>query len=158
MFGHSMGGDTAAETMAQDRRIDAGVDLDGSISGPVATTGLDRPFMLMANATHDRDNDPSWERLWSHLRGWRRMLQLSDSAHLTYTDLPPIVRQLEKAVPLSPEVVAQLEATVGAIPARRAVAVQRAYLGAFFDRHLRHRDGHLLSGPSARFPEISFVP
>ncbi|MFF2161742.1 hypothetical protein ACFVWP_13655 [Streptomyces sp. NPDC058175] len=41
MFGHSLGGDTAA-----DHRIMAGADLDGSLDGPAATTGLDRrPFL-----------------------------------------------------------------------------------------------------------------
>ncbi|WP_089315224.1 alpha/beta hydrolase family protein [Actinomadura mexicana] len=158
MFGHSVGGDTAAEVMAEDRRVRAGVDLDGSVNGPVATTGLDRPFMLMGNATHTRDNDSTWNDFWSNLRGWRLDLRLSDSAHQTFTDMPPLVQQLEKAVPLSPEVVARLDSSFGTIPADRAIAAQRAYLNAFFDLHLRHRDGSLLSGPSAKFPEITFVP
>lgn len=158
MFGHSVGGDTAAEVMAEDRRVRAGVDLDGSINGPAAATGLDRPFMLMGNATHGRDNDPTWKEFWPNLRGWRLDLRLSDSAHQTYTDMPPLVQQLKKAVPLSPEVVEGLNSTYGTIPADRAIAAQRAYLDAFFDLHLRHRDGHLLSGPSPKFPEITFVP
>ena len=29
---------------------------------------------------------------------------------------------------------------------------------AFFNLHLRHRDNHLLDHPSARFPEMQFVP
>ncbi|WP_245667306.1 alpha/beta hydrolase family protein [Actinomadura macra] len=158
MFGHSLGGDTAAETMAQDARIRAGIDLDGSISGDVAVTGLDRPFMLMASAGHGRDNDPSWEDLWSHLRGWRRELLLRDSGHQAYTDLSPLAQQLVKALPVPPAVVAKLTESIGTIDAGRAVTAQRAYVGAFFDLHLRGRDHHLLSGPSPRFPEIEFVP
>ncbi|MFF1738002.1 hypothetical protein ACFVXB_42830, partial [Streptomyces sp. NPDC058247] len=42
MFGHALGGDTAAETMAQDHRILAGADLDGSINGAVAATVVTR--------------------------------------------------------------------------------------------------------------------
>lgn len=40
------------------------------------------------------------------------------------------------------------------------IAVERAYLGAFFDLHLRHHHHHdrLLAGPSRRYPEIEFVP
>ncbi|UDL97998.1 lipase [Streptomyces longhuiensis] len=79
MFGHSLGGDTAAEVMAADHRVMAGADLDGSINGSVAATGLDRPFLLMSNASHGRENDPSWEEFWSHLRGWRRSLRLRAS-------------------------------------------------------------------------------
>ncbi|MDH6214323.1 dienelactone hydrolase [Streptomyces pseudovenezuelae] len=157
MFGHSLGGDTAAETMAQDRRILAGVDLDGSINGTVAATGLDRPFLLMSNATHGRHNDPSWAEFWSHLRGWRLGLRLRRSGHQTYTDLSPLAQRLEKALPLPPEVVAALTTAIGTINADRAVAAERAYLRAFFDLHLRDRDDHLLSGASPRYPEIEFV-
>lgn len=158
MFGHSFGGDTAAETMAEDSRILAGVDLDGSITGAVAATGLDRPFMLMASAGHGRDTDPSWEQFWSNLRGWRRQLLLRDAGHQAYTDLAPLVQQLVKALLIPPEVVAALTESIGTINADRAVRAQRSYLGAFFDLHLRHRDNRLLSGPSPRYPEIEFVP
>jgi hypothetical protein len=34
----------------------------------------------------------------------------------------------------------------------------RAYLRAFFDRHLHHGNGHLLDGPSPRFPDIELLP
>jgi hypothetical protein len=47
---------------------------------------------------------------------------------------------------------------IGTIDADRAITAQRAYLGAFFDLHLRHHDNHLLSKPSPRYPEIEFVP
>ena len=47
MFGFSLGGATAAAAMLVDPRLRAGVDLDGSIYGPVARLGLARPFLLM---------------------------------------------------------------------------------------------------------------
>ncbi|MFF2851766.1 alpha/beta hydrolase family protein [Streptomyces sp. NPDC058001] len=158
MFGHSLGGATAAETMARDRRILAGVDLDGSIDGTVAATGLDRPFLLMSNADHGRHNDPSWAEFWSQLRGWRLELRLRRSGHQTYTDLSPLVQQLERALPLPPEVVAALTHDIGTINADQAVTAQRAYLNAFFDLHLLDRDCRLLSKPSPRYPDIEFVP
>lgn len=158
MFGHSLGGDTAAEVMAEDSRIRAGADLDGSINGPVATTGLDRPFLLMSSAAHGRDNDPSWALFWSRLRGWRRDLRLLDSGHETYTDLAALIPQLERDLTLPPDVIAGLTDQIGTIPAGRAIAAERAYLAAFFDLHLRHGNGRLLDGPSSRFPEIAFVP
>ncbi|WP_242906215.1 alpha/beta hydrolase family protein [Actinomadura terrae] len=158
MFGHSLGGAAAADIMAEDSRVLAGADLDGTIPGTVADTGLDRPFLLMGNATHGRDNDPDWEKFWSHLRGWRRELRLRDSGHQTFTDLSPMGQQLMRALPIPPPVAARLTESIGTIDAGRAVAAQRAYIGAFFDLHLRHRDDHLLSGPSPRYPEIQFVP
>ncbi|REE96132.1 alpha/beta hydrolase family protein [Thermomonospora umbrina] len=158
MFGHSFGGATAAETMARDRRIHAGVDLDGSIFGEVARTGLDRPFLLMASEGHGRDNDESWAEFWSHLRGWRRHLSLRDSGHMAYTDLSPLGRQLIRALPIPAPVVAALTNDIGTIDPARSVSAQRAYLAAFFDLHLRRRDSPLWSGPSPRHPEIEFVP
>lgn len=158
MFGHSIGGDTAAGTMARDRRVLAGADLDGSVNGTVKDTGLDRPFLLMGNATHGRRDDPSWAAFWSHLRGWRLELLLRDSAHHTFTDMSPLAQQLERALPLPPEAVAALTGSIGTIDADRAVAAQRAYLREFFDLHLLGRGGRLLSGPSPRYPEIAFVP
>ena len=44
VFGHSLGGATAAQLMHDDRRVRAGIDLDGTLYGPVTTAGLDRPF------------------------------------------------------------------------------------------------------------------
>ncbi|GAA2587604.1 lipase [Actinomadura fulvescens] len=158
MFGHSLGGATAAEAMAHDPRILAGANLDGSIIGPVAETGLDRPFLLMASTGHGRDNDPSWAQFWSHLRGWHRHLLLRDSGHQTYTDLAPLARQLINKLPIPPQVVTALTNDIGTINASRAITAQRAYLGAYFDLHLRHRDGHLFSKPSSRYPEIEFIP
>jgi hypothetical protein len=38
-----------------------------------------------------------------------------------------------------------------------SIAAQRAYVAAFFALHPRHRDGHLLDGPSPAYPEIEFV-
>jgi predicted dienelactone hydrolase len=52
--GHSIGGATAAATMAADRRVRAGVDLDGDFFLHPAAAGLDgRPFMMLgAESTH----------------------------------------------------------------------------------------------------------
>jgi hypothetical protein len=39
----------------------------------------------------------------------------------------------------------------------RAVAVERAYVVAWFDTYLRHRFSLLLAGPSSRYPEVVFA-
>ncbi len=52
---------------------------------------------------------------------------------------------------------AQLQQQYGTIDPNRAIAVQRAYLAAFFDQELRHRHSSLLDGPDNKYPEISFV-
>lgn len=47
MFGHSFGGATTAAAMHADPRIKAGINLDGSLYGPVTTVGLDQPYLLI---------------------------------------------------------------------------------------------------------------
>ncbi|MFE0427503.1 alpha/beta hydrolase family protein, partial [Streptomyces sp. NPDC058953] len=48
MAGHSIGGASAAHTMATDPRVDAGVNMDGSFFVPIPADGLKgRPFLLL---------------------------------------------------------------------------------------------------------------
>jgi dienelactone hydrolase len=151
MFGHSMGGAASAGTMLADRRVKAGLNLDGSFIGPVQDAGLDRPFLLMGSQSHDGEQDETWTRTWNNLRGKRYWIELEGSAHLSFSDFQVLLPQLG----LPPD---QVEPAVGTIDGERSVAIQRTYVRAFFDRHLRHRDGRLLDRPSPRYPEISFQP
>ena len=151
MFGVSLGGATAAETMRRDRRVLAGLNLDGTFMGRVLTTGLNRPFLMMGADPGDDGQDETWTRMWGQLRGPRYWVQLDGSRHLSFTDFQVLLPQLG----LPPE---DIEPTIGTIDGRRSVTVQRAYLLAFFDRHLRHRPAPLLDGPSRRYPEIRFLP
>jgi hypothetical protein len=46
---------------------------------------------------------------------------------------------------------------IGTVHPRQVVAVERAYIAAFFDLHLRDRASKLLKQPSPRYPEIQFL-
>ena len=155
MFGHSLGGATAAAAMLEDQRIIAGVNLDGTFYGPVVNAGLDRPFLLVSSHDGGRDNDKSWAEFWANLRGWRLTLQLTGSAHNSFSDLQALVPQAAGLLNFSPDTVQQF---IGTIDPDRSIKNQRAYLTAFFNTHLRHREGHLLDHPSPRFPEMQFIP
>jgi dienelactone hydrolase len=155
MLGMSLGGATAAATMFDDSRIKAGIDMDGTLLGPVVTTGLNRPFLLLSNATHNRDNDPSWASFWNASTGWKRDFRLLGSMHSSYFDGEVLFPQLAGVLGLTPKGLSDL---IGTINPARAIMVESAYVDAFFDRHLRHHPEHLLNGPSPRFPEMVFVP
>jgi predicted dienelactone hydrolase len=150
MFGSSLGGATAAQVMYEDSRIRAGLNLDGSHLGTVVTAGLDRPFLLMGSDPHGEEGDESWDALWTNLRGPRLQLELAGSGHLSFTDWQVLLPQA--GVPLE-----ELEPLFGTIDGPRSIVVQRAYVGAWFDRHLRQRRCDLLAGPSSRYPEMRFV-
>ncbi|MEU3338859.1 hypothetical protein [Streptomyces sp. NPDC006668] len=164
MFGHSAGGFTAANTMYGDRRIKAGVDLDGTLEytskpdgtnlSEVALHGLDRPFLLMGSSSADGSDvrrEPSWASFWRHQRGWKADVTLDDSVHASFTDAEALLPQLAGRVPA-----ATLDAAVGTVDAHRAVAANRALVASFFDRFLKGRDDHLLDGGPSPYP-ITFV-
>jgi dienelactone hydrolase len=161
MFGQSAGGIAAAQGMFEDRRIRAGIDLDGSLEynrepngtnlTPVAVHGLDRPFMLMGREGVNHLSEPSWRAFWAHSRGWHRDLTVRGSRHQTYTDLVAIMPQTGLAADA-------VERRIGTVDPTRAVAAQRAYVTSFFDRWLLGRDDHLLDGPSPCYPEVAFTP
>ena len=69
MFGHSLGGATTAETMINDTRIAGGVNIDGTLYGDSANTGLDRPVMFIA---HGADSvDATWDEIWPKLTDFK---------------------------------------------------------------------------------------
>ncbi|MFE7362522.1 alpha/beta hydrolase family protein [[Kitasatospora] papulosa] len=160
MFGHSGGGATAAQSMHEDRRIDAGINLDGTLQFndedflPVARQGLDRPFMLMGKTNQTHLTKPSWQALWNHSTGWKRDLSLDRGSHFSYTDaqsfVPALDARLDIPAPLR-------EQYIGTVDQHRSTAAQRAYITAFFDQHLRGRPQGLLNGPSPSHPDIRFI-
>ncbi|MFB7026503.1 MULTISPECIES: alpha/beta hydrolase family protein [unclassified Streptomyces] len=146
MAGHSIGGASAATAMVADRRIDAGINMDGAFWEELPPEGLrGRPFMMLG--THDETHlpggtDTSWDRTWSALDGWKRWITLAGADHFSFSDGPVISRHFGLPEP--------------ELPADRAVALTRTYVSAFFDRHLRGLPRPVLDGPSEAAPEAHF--
>jgi predicted dienelactone hydrolase len=167
MFGQSGGGFTALQTMHDDGRIKAAIDMDGELNyaqedlpgtpmSTVVTDGLSKPFMLMGSKTdgrHNRENT-SWNLLWKHSTGWHRDLYLTGSAHGSYADAEAIVPQL-----LSKGVIDKKLAIedVGTVDSTEAVAANRAYITAFFDQWLRGHKAGLLTHPTKKYPDMTFI-
>ncbi|SDW68226.1 Platelet-activating factor acetylhydrolase, isoform II [Amycolatopsis xylanica] len=142
MVGHSIGGGSVLPAMLADPRISAGVTLDGSF--PVLA-GLNRPLLLLGTPRHAPGGqaDPSWDRLWPGLTGWKRWLTVERGGPSMCTDLPMLADQLG----LPPD---------QKLPAARGLRITRDYVTAFLDLHLRGRPQPLLARPSPRFPEVKF--
>ncbi|MFJ6623431.1 alpha/beta hydrolase family protein [Kitasatospora sp. NPDC091335] len=168
MVGQSAGGFTALQTMHDDPRITAGVNMDGQLHFPgpdghtgvalpsVAEDGLNRPFLLMGTGGEDSGSyrdQPGWNALWQHSTGWHADVTLTGSRHGSYTDAQPLLPQLARQGVLDAE---RLRRDVGDIRPGRAELATRSYVASFFDRWLRGQDDHLLDGPSARFPEMAY--
>ncbi|MDT0303691.1 alpha/beta hydrolase family protein [Streptomonospora wellingtoniae] len=173
MFGHSAGGLTAAEAMLVDDRIDAGVNLDGSIAYHVGDEewadatlqGAERPFMIFSGGLsggsgdpHTSEYSPDWRMFRAASTGPFLELHMPDAEHMSFIDTQWMTAQIEEG--LDPDGRAWedgVESAVGTVGARPSIAAQRAYLTAYFDEHLRGRERPLLDGPSAEYPEVEFV-
>ncbi|MDX2293610.1 MULTISPECIES: alpha/beta hydrolase family protein [Streptomyces] len=145
MAGHSVGGASAVPAMAADRRIDAGVNMDGTFWDTLPADGLGgRPFLLLGADEYHRPSgeDTTWNTTWKGLSGDKYWLTVDRADHLGFTDAPVLLRHL--GLPY------------GDLAAERAVAVTRAYVAAFFDEHLRGREQPLLDGPDSAHPEVVF--
>ncbi|MFG3282229.1 alpha/beta hydrolase family protein [Streptomyces sp. NPDC048111] len=146
MAGHSIGGASAIPAMEGDRRIGAGVNMDGAFWDVPAPGGLGgRPFLMLGtdDATHrPGGDDRTWDATWPALGGWKRWLTVAGAEHLTFSDEPVLAAHF--GLPRT------------SLPAGRAVPVVRTYVGAFFDRALLGRARPVLDGPSAANPEVVF--
>ena len=155
IFGHSLGGATAAGVMAAENSILGGVSLDGSLVGNDTKSGLEKPFVLFGAEGHNRTIDETWKGFWdSPSKGWKRELSLKGAAHLTFSDFAPLIEVLGLKNLFPKE---EIEALVGTIGGLRALAIQRVYLKAFFDKVLEDSEGKLLDGADPNYPEISFI-
>ena len=165
MFGVSLGGIITPETMYEDPRIRAGIDIGGTVESPliphalrlwpVAQHGLGRPFMFMGDPRTDHNSVPSWQALWTRSPGWHADLTLKGaSGENSYKDLVPLAPQIARQLGLPESFVT---GAIGTIDPARAIAAEEAYVSAFFGRWLRGLPGHLLDGPSPRYPGIAFI-
>ena len=94
MAGHSLGGATTANVMLADRRIDAGVDLDGTLFGAAERGTLDRPFMMITATT-----EPVHRAFLNRLRAPGLIARMTGAEHMTFTDLPFVAQILAREYP-----------------------------------------------------------
>jgi dienelactone hydrolase len=137
MAGMSLGGAGVGETMLTDDRVRAGVDLDGTMFKPLPETGLSRPFMFLT----ENVTDPSLDRDWRRLTGWRRWLKVDGAVHQSFADYDMLAQQI--GVDLGSH-----------LAGTRSVEITRRYVRAFFDLHLNGEPQPLLDSPSGCYPEV----
>jgi dienelactone hydrolase len=152
IFGHSLGGATAAQAMLLDSRFAGGINLDGTFFGSVIQKGLSNPFLIFAHEGKNTTTDPTWAALWPRLRGWKRELIVAGSSHTSFTDLPNVVEVLGFGNSLPSDATELL----GTINGTRASEIITAYAVDFFNFVLKKEKVTLLDGPSGEFPEVTF--
>ncbi len=146
MAGHSVGGASTIPAMVGDDRILAGMNIDGTTQFPIPDPGLSRPFMFVSHQlapTACTADNPSWERDWARMTGWKHWVEVAGTQHASFTDVGLFADQWG--------------VDIGATTtSARAQAITRAYVNAFFGQHLLGRPSALLDGSSTRYPEVTF--
>ncbi|WP_409495718.1 alpha/beta hydrolase family protein [Amycolatopsis sp. cmx-11-12] len=145
MAGHSIGGYSTPTAMVADQRIRAGADMDGRLWSPIPESGIDRPFLLLGRESEYTPTGPdtTWAANWPNLTGWKRWISVAAAGHASFTDVGVLGEQLGITPP-------------GTLGGERGMALTRAYVAAFFDKHLRGGSQPVLDGPVAGNPEIKF--
>lgn len=154
VYGHSAGGTTAAQSLYEDRRIAAAIDLEGYLDHPartpggtgelfpVARDGVDRPLLLVRTDgfRHGQALEPSWSAVAARSGGRVRRCRVDRAGHAVFTDYAAFAPQLQAAGLMSSEDRAGL---VGTLEPAVSVPLVRDRVRGFFTRHLG-RPGHLV--------------
>ncbi|MFH8379780.1 alpha/beta hydrolase family protein [Kitasatospora sp. NPDC018058] len=148
MAGHSIGGASTLTAMAEDQRILAGVNMDGTFWPPIPTDKLNgRSFLLLGKQGNHAagGGDESWGQTWAGWDGYKPWLAVAGANHASFTDVAVLAAEI--GLPLPPGTTTS--------PAR-GMQLTREYVGAFFDQTLKGIHQPLLDGPSAANPEVLF--
>jgi hypothetical protein len=101
---------------------------------------------LSGGLPHNHAHNDDWSSFWSASTGWKRDVYLwGVPVHASFTDAQMMLPQLD----------GDFTALIGTIDPRRSLAVQRRYLAAFFDLHLRGRPTTVFDRPVS--PDVEIV-
>lgn len=162
IMGHSFGGANAFHASISDKRIKAGVNMDGTNfdqAGQQMTTY--KPFLFFESADFKKSVDEYREGriqdqdafsilsndislINNSVNHGSKAIYLEGSAHFNFTDL-----QL-----YSPLV--NLTDMTGNIGGQRGAEIVNAYVLDFFDTHLKGKQSEFLNGPNPDYPEVKF--
>jgi predicted dienelactone hydrolase len=158
VFGHSLGGATAAQFCRQDARCKAGIDIDGAPLGDVVQAGLRQPFMFLLSEHGDFSSGPEVRRIqadvqsiYERLPADRRLrVAIRGANHFAFSD--------DGALLKSHLVLGALRALgVLGIDGRRQLAVTAYCVHSFFDAYLQGTGAARPAITSPLYPEIQVL-
>ncbi len=153
VFGHSLGGATAAQFCHADSRCKAGIDVDGAPLGSVIREGIHQPFMFLMS-DHGRLSSPGNRPVKANIDAiydtlpphGRVRVMIRGANHYSFSDSPVVKSHL----------VQRMLRTVGImrIGGRRQLAIAAYCIRSFFDVYLRGACASALQIPSPAYPEL----
>jgi hypothetical protein len=152
IFGHSLGGATAAHFCHVDARCKAGVDLDGRLFGPVIEDGLKQPFMFVLEEQRPASGEASKifaqiNSMYSRLPANSRLrVSIVGSNHFSFSDQILLKSQVLLGLMRGVHV-------LGGLDGRRGLAITVDYLCTFFDVYLKGSPRAALDALQIKYPE-----
>ena len=157
VFGHSLGGATAAQFCHEDSRCKAGIDVDGAPLGSVIQAGIDRPFMFLLS-DHSHESDPESRQILANIQSiydrlppdGRLRVATRGANHFTFSDDGALLKS--HIVRRALRVFGKL-----GIDGRRQLAVTAYCVHSFFDAYLKGAGVSRLKISSPLYPEIQVL-
>jgi hypothetical protein len=144
-LGHSFGGAASVQAAKDDPRVQAALDLDGTLTGDVVESGLSKPFLMFDHPHPGETNYHQDAVVFRDAKpGYRLILAGSQHSFSGDWGLLPFIPAAAK------------KAALGPIDPVRALTITEAYVEAFFGEYLEGKKSSLLKGPSPEYPEITF--
>lgn len=161
IFGHSLGGATAANVLYEDSRFKAGIDIDGSLFSAKDYT-LSSPFMLLVSDNSLTIAQDSSEATLTMIQ------EYCDEISAFYERLAPgyiftlsgvthngLISDFTLVESVYPQVLGGLTKDIDPV---RAVQLVSTYVWTFFDQFLKGESVSQLDRLSADFPEVQAGP
>ncbi|MEM7555092.1 MAG: serine hydrolase [Cyanobacteria bacterium P01_A01_bin.84] len=151
IFGYSLGGATAAQTLLEDERFKAGINLDGGLFIDGVNESLKQPFMFMNSEDFTGELLELQQSFFDNLQNDGYQVKINDTNHQSFSDIPLFVTELKDAgIPLD-----GLDNFIADIDPERGTRIINDYTVAFFDKYLNDEDSSLLTGSSSPYPEVN---
>jgi dienelactone hydrolase len=149
MLGHSMGGAAAIVAASLDSRIRGAVNWDGTIIGSPPLPTLSQPVLFI---THDNTTDPTWLAAWPQLKGAKLVVQVANTTHQTFSDVPTLFQAAGQST-------APFADVLGTIAPAEMVRILTAYTTAWMKGAFTGKEGGplLQRQDSGKFPEVSIL-
>lgn len=175
MFGHSYGGAATVQVCRRDKRVKAGVNMDGALFGTKALEPFDKPFMFLcgqpisqkevqelilkaglkkdaieyANALYE-SYMPSIDGFVKALKHDVYKVTVRDTGHMAFCDMAIIKEACLLAKPLQ-------NLGAGKLNGYKSTEIINSYLLGFFDKYLKGVSSPLLDSEKSKYPEVEFV-